>query len=113
MKTGKQLSLFDEADEQLKISSYCNNGLYCLCATCSNSVENCNVTVGESKEPCFACDECYYLNFEPEKKHMPYYTANCNNYIRDKYSRQRDIEKINREAERRRKQFSVIDGGKK
>lgn len=75
-------------------ATYCYG---CLCDTCAHSVELLSwyVTIGESDEPCFNCDECRHYGGDSRMKDR--WTNDCPRHIEARKA----VEAREREAERR------------
>lgn len=96
-------------------ATYCYG---CLCDTCANSVELLSwyVTIGETEEPCFSCNECRHYDGDTGKKDQ--WTNTCPRYIEAQKAAEararaemRKLEAEDRRAAAIRATFKVIKGG--
>lgn len=84
----------------------------CLCNFCAN---NCElpvdyITAGECEEPCFNCDECRHYDGDFRKRSK--WTTECPKYKEAKKHEENHRRMENIAAERRRKNFVVINCSK-
>lgn len=90
----------------------------CLCDTCANNAELsfCYLTIGETEEPCFNCDDCRHYDGD-NRKHDNWKT-DCSCYVEAKKAaeaREREFERRAKKEDKRiksiRTTFKVIEGG--